>query len=448
MSSIETEDSQHEDQSCAIGKLTLFYDNFSQGFNPTDTSSPYILFGVPGVFVANDGTTSITNGELTINSSPFTFSGPGPVDHVKYLAALKDAFNVPVNGEIVYEGIMSAQQTGLSNVPTLLQATGGSLSGVSNANSDLRLANGNFLFADLTTHIIGGFFLTNEDIYVNYSLGPEGMTAFGGTMPNYHGFSANVPVAKRNTANPLSDYVKLAIAYNYRLNTLRWLINDVEVYRVDRLGFPLERKYNFLDFNGIGANAFPSELIRPKQFLPAFGTSNSMDGYNPQNPGQVPNVGLVNLGTPYEVDPIVTSPLGDGVPASFITSYPLTSDGTNFGQGAIIKIKYIAVYLLAPEKELRSFPDLCCYKKKELISRCVQNSIPGVNSANSLYHTKCKGCIKNCDNCEQSQVLDCSCAACKKKPVTKILHKCDCYEPHTYPVKTTKSRNECLQRLL
>lgn len=136
---------------------------------------------------------------------------------------------------------MSVQQTGLENLALALQATGVSLIGVNNVNSDIRLAAGAFNCIDPETLMGFDFIISNEDIYAFYERLPFNRTEWGGTGPNYIAFSHVIPVAKRNTADPGNDFVKLAIAYNYKDNYVRWLVNDQEVLRVNLLGYPLKR---------------------------------------------------------------------------------------------------------------------------------------------------------------------------------------------------------------
>jgi hypothetical protein len=109
------------------------------------------------------------------------------------------------------------------------------------------LAAGGFNCLDTETMMVFDFQISNEDIYAFYERLPFLRTEFGGPGPNYDAFSHAIPVAKRNVADPLNDFVKLAIAYNYQQNYVRWLVNDKEVFRVNRLGYPIERKYRILE---------------------------------------------------------------------------------------------------------------------------------------------------------------------------------------------------------
>jgi hypothetical protein len=439
---------------CKTGKLILFYDDFSGGFAPETSKSPYIYFSAPagGLFAANDAVGGVTAGcqSLTINSSPFTYTNSTGLDHVKYLVYQKYLYNAPKNGaEIIYEGIVSIQQTGVSKIPKELQAQIiGGIKGVNNVNSDIRLASAGINCLDPDTLMVFDFFLSNEDIYAFYERLPFGRTEWGGPGPNYIGFSHAVPIAKRNTADPGSDFVKLAIAYNYKENYVRWLVNDIEMFRVNRIGYPIERKYRILEHNTIGQISAPASLIRPKQLQYGFGTFSLMDMYNPQNPGQVPNSALVDLtvsGSLPDTDPIVTNINGTTVAPTFLSPYlpggfrGFPGKGTNFGQGVILKIKYITVYLLAPEKITREFLDLNPCKESILISRCCQNKFNGVNSNTDLIYQKCRGKIDDCDSCEDlSDKCSCSHTHCHNVKT----HKCKHYIPHNRKIPCQNSPNK------
>lgn len=405
----ESEESGHKKKTCSkIGKKDLFFDNFLCGFNPGQAGSPYEFFSVPAVkLVANDakGGVSCSYQGLVINSVPFTYTNPTGLDHVKYLVYQKDSYNAPRNGgEIVYEGLVAAEQTGLSGIPQVLQAQGGSLIGVNNVNSDIRIAAAGFNCIDEETMMVFDFIFSNEDIYAFYERLPFLRTEWGGKGPNYTAFSHAIPVAKRNIADPINDFVKLAIAYNYRDNCVRWLVNDDEVFRVNRLGYPLERKYRILEHNQPGQLPAAVEIVRPKQLKFGFGTFSLFDMYNPQNPGQVNNTALVDLssgGSLPDVNPIITNNNGTTIASTFLSSYPIVgSSGTNFGQGVTLRIKYLTVYLLAPQQDTREFLYLKSCKEYCLITRCYLNSIHGVNSADDVILVKCKGFIDDTDNCK------------------------------------------------
>jgi hypothetical protein len=444
------EQSKSCENPCAIGKVVLFYDNFKCGLAPDacacacngkPESSPYEYFEVPGLVKGDDAVGGIDGcpGKVCIRSTPFTNTSNTGLDRVKFLVYQKESYNAPKLGaEIVYEGIISAQQTGLEyfgRVSPVLGATAGApWTGVNNMYEDLRLCSAGLNVLDPVSQLVFDFALTNEDIYVVYERLPLLRGEWVPANPNYDSFGQVISVGKRNIADPLNDFVKLAIAYNYRDNYVRWLVNDQEVYRLERLGFPLERETRGYQMGTAQSFPDPDALLRPTQLKYGFGTFSNMGFYNPQNPGGFNNAGLVNIsatpiinsGVNFTVDPLVTNINGTLLPATYVVpSYPMVGlnvDGTNFGQGAILCIKYLTVYLLAEAKEDRQFPGLKCCKTGVLESRCCQNTVPGVNASDDLIGLKCKGKINNCDPCEIP--------AC---PCPKPVEDCTNYKPHPTP---------------
>jgi hypothetical protein len=412
---------------CNNGKVVLFYDNFSCGFFPGECKSKYEYFSAPlaGVTKANDAAGGVNGcpGKLCINSSPFTFSVNNGFDRVKYLVYQKEPYNAPKLGaEIVYESIVSVNQTGIDTIPIEIQGTG--VTGVSNAPNDPRLCYAGINCLDKDDNMVFDFVLCNESIFAYYERLPLGRTEWGGLGPNYDAWNHLVPVAKRNIADPANDYVKLAIAYNYKENYVRWIVNDEEVYRINRLGFPLDRKYRGLQIGTATSLPDPDTLLRPKLLSYGFGTFSAFANYSPNNPANLQNVGLVNTtngGQFPTVDPNVTNIDGTLLPSTYLANYGgLTGfTGTNFGQGANLCIKYVSVYLLAPEQVEREFKGLKCCKAQVLESRCCQNTVPGVNASDDLVGTKCIGKIDNCDPCEVLVTNPC----CPQPP-------CDKYVPH------------------
>jgi hypothetical protein len=363
---------------------SLFYDDFSNGYAPNTNNSPYFLF--PG---ANDAAGGITvqQNNLTIRSSPYTLTSPTFLNILNYVALSKASYVAPNKGELVFETIMSLQQTGLNNLPAYLKASNGNVTGVNNANEDMRLSHGGLYIIDLATQMMCGFTVTNEDINAAYIILPLNKPQFGGAGPDYDAFVENVTIMKRNVANPLGDYVKLSIGYNYAENYIRWSVNDIEKYRINRLGYPIDRKYRINDFNTPGQLASPSKILRPTGFNLLFGTGNAMGAFNPQNPGNVSNAALVDVtsGSIPSSNPNVTNVNGTCLAASFLAPYnAIGMVGTNFGQGCDISVNYLSVYTLTQPGPF-IFSNGNSNSNNIALSPEDQNEINGVNSTEFVY---------------------------------------------------------------
>ena len=395
---------------CKTDTYNLFYDDFSNGFAPSTPDSPYNYFF--GLADAAGGVTVAPN-NVTINSSPFTFTSPFIIDDFKYAVISKNYYNAPLQGELVFETIMSSQQTGLEGLPDYLKAIDGGVTGVNDVNSDFRLSCGIFALFDLkSTWLTLAFTVTNEDVYIDYGVTDAGKPEWGGTDPDYNAFANIIPVAKRNVADPLNDYTKLAIAYNYGENYIRYLVNDIEVYRVNRLGYPLERKYAGINYNNPGQLNPPSKMVRPTELTFVFGNTSGMSYYNPHNPSNLQNAALVPLlsflgTTPYS-DPNVTNVDGTNKPATFLASYNQEGmNGTLFGQGNNVSYKYFSVYLNAQKEKVGILKGLHCCKENVLLTVCDQDKINGVNASTNVSEYKCKGCIENCNPCLLGNKCEC-----------------------------------------
>jgi hypothetical protein len=246
----------------------------------------------------------------------------------------------------------------------------------------------------------------------------------------------------------LNDFAKVAIGYNKECNYVRYLINDEEKFRVNRLGLPIERKYRILEHNIPGELPANAPLVRPCSLAFGFGTFSLMDMYNPQNPGQIDNIALLDLtvgGVLPAVNPIIVNPADSTTIAAQYIVTPYDADVALFGQGAILKIKYVTVYLLANDKENRSFPDLDCYKTKCLFSKCCLNQIEGVNSCSSVEKYCCKGFIENCKEC-CGVVCDCCPAlACSNPGVlgTCVSCKIECGRKKCKKECSSSSSSDC-----
>lgn len=331
-------------------KKILFRDDFSDGFDPSSPYSPFYWFTVQNpdgsYFVADDTSNIVAEkGSLQLFSVPFTKTRPDGLDHTKALTFVDGAFQAPDAGELVVSTVLSSQQTGNSLLPDLYKARPlNNVVGVSNANSDPRPAWGALNFVDFATMMVFDFVITNEDIYALYERLPFLRTEWGGPGPNYLAFTHLIPLGKRNQVNPGQDYTSLAIKYNKSEGYVRWMINGQEMFRVNRIGFPLERKYRVLQNSTSESSDIGPELVVPQSLSAGFGNFSLMDAYAPQNPGQLSNTALLNLTLnryfPYN-NPVVTSQTGEAIQSEYIAPY--SPEMAIWGQGNILRLRYLEV---------------------------------------------------------------------------------------------------------
>ncbi|MFT3776177.1 MAG: DUF6081 family protein [Minicystis sp.] len=92
---------------------------------------------------------------------------------------------------------------------------------------------------DPETFMIFNFLLTNEVIYAFYEHPPFARDVYG----NYAAFTYAIPVAMRC---PYQEH-DLKIAYDKAAGRVRWLVDGVEVYRVEAIGARIDRHFMLLE---------------------------------------------------------------------------------------------------------------------------------------------------------------------------------------------------------
>jgi hypothetical protein len=203
---------------------------------------------------------------LSVSLPVFKSTSSDGIDHIKYLMYQKKTYDAPQNGqELVYETVMASKQFIPDNIPFPY-----GLSGVNNAQDDIRLSSGGLNCSDLDTFLVLDFLHSNETIYAFY----ERLPLVGLIGEDLSECTRPLVTQFLSPAKKPGSYTKLAIAYNYKKNYVRWIVNEVEVFRVNKLGYPIDRKYSILDHRGV------PELVRPKAMTFGFGIFTLMDMYN------------------------------------------------------------------------------------------------------------------------------------------------------------------------
>lgn len=305
------------------------WDDFRNGFTTTGPNARWSLSPV-GSFVPNDAITTTSREGLRVVSSGVNPSTGQPA-FVLTLGQDKD--NGGLSGELDHaKWVVFANHQASSGFPGFDAAPGHVLScetwisgrtygtsaqpfgqNVANPNDDPRLAAVAMNVADTESSMVFDFFMTNERIYALYERGPFGRPVLG----NYAAFSFMIPVAKRSAEHQ----EHLTISYDRDAGVVRWMVDGKEVYRVDHLGFRIDRKYMVLDNGGVEMPA------RPRQLDCGMGMFTLLDGSAPGGP----DFGLVRLSS---ADPFYFDPArGEPVPQTFLDDESLESNRL-FGQGA------------------------------------------------------------------------------------------------------------------
>jgi hypothetical protein len=138
----------------------------------------------------------------------------------------------------------------------------------------VRLASFAMNTIDLESFMVFDFMFTNNRIYAIYERLPFGR----GTMGNYAAFTYAVPVQ----AYTPWDYYNMKIAYDRTAGVVKWLINGVEVFRVNRIGYRLEsRQYMLIDHGGT------EQAVSMNQLNCGMGMFTLLDGASPSGGGLV-----------------------------------------------------------------------------------------------------------------------------------------------------------------
>jgi hypothetical protein len=334
----------------AADEYALVWDDFRRGFSVGAPDAKWFYFAT-GPFVGDDGIASTAPaGGLTVRARgthPTTGKPaftrtlgqegaadnpaglPGGVDHVKWLAYMNHLASSGFPGFDAVEGRELAIQAGFSG-ESFGTAGHPFRAAVSNPNDDLRLAAAAMNTIDFDTFMVFDLFVTNQRIYAFYERLPFGRNQNG--YGNYAAFSYMIPVATRRPG----EWHDLKIAYDRSAGTVRWLVNQREVFRVSKIGRRIDPQYLTLDHGGEEAD------VAPKQLDGGMGLFTLLDGFRPSNQA------LVRLSSARGFYRNV----GTGQPADPGTGYFLdetSAPGSRlFGQGAELRVRAVAVSSRAP----------------------------------------------------------------------------------------------------
>jgi hypothetical protein len=333
------------------------WDNFKSGFTvgAPGSSAKWFYFAAPGfapgtLFVGDDGIATTDAMGLrvraagTVNGHPaFTKtvaqeaeSGfPGGFDHVKWLVYMNHFASTGVPGfdalpgqQLVCQSTIGGRSFGNEAHPFGAAVT--------NPNDDPRLAAIAMNVIDFDTFMVFDIFFTNERIYALYEHLPFARGSFGGPYNEYAAFTYVVPIATRTAG----DTRTVAVAYDKQAGVVRWLVDGKEKFRVDRIGYRIDRQHMLLDHGGVDT------LFSPNQLDCGMGMFTLLDGHAPQ--GDAAGSGLVQLSTVpgFYFDPAV----GEPEPETWVDAASLASSRL-WGEGAELWVRVASVGYLPGVKK-------------------------------------------------------------------------------------------------
>jgi hypothetical protein len=323
------------DASATTGQ-TLFYDNFSSGFN---TSSTWLLAPAAtpnGVLPQGDGIATTTPGSgLTVvptGTNPTTGApafaattgqggsyGAGTADHLKWVAQpLKTAgtgFAVPSTGSLNCTSEMSATTEGVAQNPFGTAA-------VPSSQSDPRLANATLITLDPDNETTADFAVANTEIWAIY----ERLPAAGSTAASYQYL---IPVA----SSAPGQLHTLQVTYSDGGNRVTWLVNGRSVLSTDQIGtLAFGRTYLATDHGGT-----PGQ-VTDQNVQCGLALGDDLDAGGP--PGDPKREGLVELDS--DPDFYYAPQVGQPTPQTFIDDQSLLGDRL-WGQGVTLHDSYFEV---------------------------------------------------------------------------------------------------------
>ncbi|MFF4208719.1 DUF6081 family protein [Streptomyces sp. NPDC001796] len=239
-----------------------FLDDFSGGLDAHGDGARWDLRAA-GALPAGDGTVRQTPGGLVVDpiarhpgtGEPSWAFGDMPgtgEDHMRWRAIPRQTASsgfpgFDVTGTLTVRSEMAAEAFGVAGHPFG--------DGVADPDTDLRLAAGALIAADVETRLVLNLSLTNRRVYALYerfAQGPDDPTAF----------CRAVPVADRTPGQAH----RLALGYDRATGTARWWVDGAEVLTVDRIGShgPADRGRLLIGADGV------EEAIRPRQLLAGY----------------------------------------------------------------------------------------------------------------------------------------------------------------------------------
>jgi hypothetical protein len=317
----------------------VVWDDFKHGWSANAPDARWFNFSV-GPFVADDGVVTTSSHGLSVVASgvdPITHEPAfvktmgqdtgslSAFDHVKWLVVMnhrssKDflGFDAELGHELSCEAQISGQIFGTDAHPFG--------PAVADAGADPRLGAVATSAFDPETFMIFNFLLTNERIYAFYEHPPFARDVYG----DYAAFTYAVPVLERLPY----DRHDLKIAYDKARGRVRWIVDDVEVFRVDAIGERIDRQHMLLDRGG------DDMIFSPDQLDCAMGTFTFLDGHGPTDRGLV----QIDADAGTYFHPGLGEPFG----MTFVDEQSALASRL-FGQGAAMQVaRYVVSSLPAP----------------------------------------------------------------------------------------------------
>jgi hypothetical protein len=179
---------------------------------------------------------------------------------------------------------------------------------------------------------------------------PKIFYEYGGMVdpiPEYAAFLSAVPLVRRESANPQSDFDRVALVFDAQNNHVHYLVNNKNIYTVVKPGHRTDEQYRLTDYGGYAENIVSS------RFLVGFGNFTFLDAALPNNYARQKmecdyreKTGLAQLlpdGAYYQ---IAFNKHGELEPVVSSEGFGITNDKPEdhlFGQGAVLVVRNLLI---------------------------------------------------------------------------------------------------------
>lgn len=280
---------------------------------------------------------------LIVNSTQYTERGIGLRDHIKCLAVANKQYKL-CDKEVIYEACILAQQVITpTDIPNEYKPR------IRNIREDYRLCSSGIMVYDEDNMLTAKILFTDQWIYGYYEIRPTYKPNWAGVMSkmgDYAAFTSIIPLCKRT-----EEFTTVAIGI--KKEQLKFYINKKELYCIPTIGLRLEDQYQVSDFGGY------ESAITPGTLNFGFGNFSYLDHNIPNNYSREYTVNGFQLES--ALAPVVElekyrEPYpnfeGEHIPINIDNYFALSTGGNYlFGQGAVLHIKYVKVYIIEECKD-------------------------------------------------------------------------------------------------
>jgi len=212
----------------AYCEKTIFeYDFTKAGWIPEDFP---IVFG-------NDGTVTVDQNGIMIDSVPFNSTAHIGNEHAKWLRFYKNPFVIKSNAETRVSAKFAVQQViPFNDIPNKF------LPRLVSLDQDIRLASaavGAVFRTGPGRGLVFSVYQTNGIIYGLY----ERLSMYFDIPREFASFTFLFEIGRRTNQEQFKDFADVSIGINPTEGVVRWYVNGIEKFKINQIGYRIEDKY-------------------------------------------------------------------------------------------------------------------------------------------------------------------------------------------------------------